>query len=488
MEIRQDARQVDAQARFVQAATLAVGLVATAVFAVNVLRVADGVDNQALRQEAGALDKGLDLVSELAAAEAVSVTVWDEAFRNTAPSPSQSWLKRNLGRAVFSEPWKERVALMEPGGGIAFESSRNGPPAPSEAGAILSATRPLLARLDESYAEARRSGEIDRRIGNGLVEGVYEAGFVRLNDRPVLVVAAPILPDVDDHDLPARPAILLNIRYLTDEFLAGVGEMAHLEGVRIAGAGAQSTRPVIGVDGSLVAFLAWDHTAPGSVVLSSMRPVLLASALVVLVMALSIGMLLRRQADALAAGERAALFAARHDAATGLANRRWFMEEGARVAATGGSVILIDCDYFKAINDTLGHAAGDAVLAAVAQRLAGLECLAFCARLGGDEFAALTPPYPADPEQLAMLLDEVADALMRPVLFEGRPIAVSVSIGAAPTGQDLAAALPRADAALYRAKRDGRGCWRMFDAGLDLAAGADEVAFAREERALARAA
>lgn len=477
-------------ARFVQAATLAVGLVAIAVFAVNVLRVADGVDAQALRQEAGALDKGLDLVSELAAAEAMSVAVWDEAFRNTFPSPSQSWLKRNLGRAVFSEPWQERVVLIDAEGGIAFDSSRNGPPAPSEAGAIQWAAKPLLNQLQESYSEARDSGEIDRKFGDGLVEGVYETGFVRLNDRPALIVAAPILPDVDDEDLPARPAILLDIRYLTDAFLAGVSEMAHLDGVRIAGPGAETRQPVMGADGTPVAFLSWEHVAPGSVVLSSMRPVLLASIFVVLMLALSVGHLLRRQANALAASERTALFAARHDAATGLANRRWFMEEGARLSSSGGAVILIDCDYFKAINDTLGHAAGDAVLVAVAERLSGLEQhLALSARLGGDEFAALTSPRHGDGAELAMVVDAVADALTRPVVFEGREIPVSVSIGAAPIAKNLVATLPHADAALYRAKRDGRGCWRVFDASVDLANDdIDEAALGRDPRALAQAA
>lgn len=171
----------------------------------------------------------------------------------------------------------------------------------------------------------------------------------------------------------------------------------------------------------------------------------------------------------------AQLFAETQDSATrdrltGCYNRRQMIEllDGElRRAARGHShvsVVMFDIDHFKDINDAHGHAAGDAVLAAVGRRLAEtLRQSDHRCRYGGDEFVIILPDTPA---QAAVL---VAEATRREiadlgVMTRGRPLPVSASIGVAcaDTGDtNPAAILERADGALYRAKQSGRNCVRV---------------------------
>jgi diguanylate cyclase (GGDEF)-like protein/PAS domain S-box-containing protein len=153
------------------------------------------------------------------------------------------------------------------------------------------------------------------------------------------------------------------------------------------------------------------------------------------------------------------------DALTGVANRRHFMElaevELARVQRfeQPAALLMLDLDHFKRVNDTHGHAAGDAVLAAFADTLRGaLRKIDHVGRLGGEEFAVLLPG--AEREAAVAFAERVRKAtLVRTVRAGESAIIVTVSIGvailrAADANPD--AALARADAALYRAKTSGR--------------------------------
>jgi len=162
------------------------------------------------------------------------------------------------------------------------------------------------------------------------------------------------------------------------------------------------------------------------------------------------------------------------DAMTGLPNRRAFDDallravEGA--ARSGGAVglLLVDVDHFKRINDTHGHAAGDEVLRQVATLIREEpRRVDLCARLGGEEFAIILAG--ASPEAAR----EFAERLRRKIaaaaiVFEGKAIAVTVSIGVAammPSDESADVALLRADAALYKAKDGGRNLVLLGDGG-----------------------
>ena len=152
-----------------------------------------------------------------------------------------------------------------------------------------------------------------------------------------------------------------------------------------------------------------------------------------------------------------------HDPLTGLPNRLLLGDRlAAALAREGGTaaLLLVDLDSFKAVNDTLGHAAGDELLVDVANRLgAHLQPGDTLARLGGDEFAVLLNGARADPAEAEQVAGHLHAALRRPVPVAGRQqwisASVGVAVGTAPvTGDQL---MREADVALYRAKAQGSG-------------------------------
>ncbi len=177
-----------------------------------------------------------------------------------------------------------------------------------------------------------------------------------------------------------------------------------------------------------------------------------------------------------------AAFLATHDALTGLPNRALFRDRLdqalARLHRAGGmvAVLYIDLDRFKAVNDTLGHGAGDQLLRQVAMRLsANLRETDTLARLGGDEFAViqLGDRHPADVEALA---GRFIAALAEPFDLDGHHVSIGGSIGVAVRHQpggaearasELGAMLQEADLALYQAKAEGRGAYRFFEAAMN---------------------
>ena len=170
---------------------------------------------------------------------------------------------------------------------------------------------------------------------------------------------------------------------------------------------------------------------------------------------------------------------ATHDPLTGLPNRTLFndrLEHAlARRARVGGyvAVMVVDLDGFKNVNDSLGHLTGDALLIAVADRFdAHLRDFDTIARLGGDEFAILVDDLDA-PDQAGRVAQRVLDALVSPLQLRDRTVAIGASIGIALADRADTKAdrlLSHADAAMYRAKREGKGCYRVFEAAMHTAA------------------
>jgi diguanylate cyclase (GGDEF)-like protein len=168
---------------------------------------------------------------------------------------------------------------------------------------------------------------------------------------------------------------------------------------------------------------------------------------------------------------------ARHDALTDLPNRTLFAEEMAMAESRIRrgemmAVVCFDLDHFKVINDTLGHAVGDALLQEVAARVNHAKREHECAaRLGGDEFAILAGPLKS-PSDAAALAERLIETIGKPMEIEGHRVIIGTSVGIAVApgdGEDGETLMKNADMALYRAKSDGRGSYRFFEKGMDAA-------------------
>jgi len=175
------------------------------------------------------------------------------------------------------------------------------------------------------------------------------------------------------------------------------------------------------------------------------------------------------------ANEARILSQAREDALTGLANRAALMEQlehfaGDRRERSGsGAFILLDLDYFKEINDSLGHIAGDELLNEIAHRLReSVRDGDLVARLGGDEFAILLRDMRRE-EDIETVAETLLARIREPFMLHGRALNPSMSIGIAlrPAGGASVEELYRnADSALYHAKATGRNTWSLFNADL----------------------
>jgi diguanylate cyclase (GGDEF)-like protein len=167
---------------------------------------------------------------------------------------------------------------------------------------------------------------------------------------------------------------------------------------------------------------------------------------------------------------------AQMDTLTSLANRRAFVERlnDAFVACRSGArpfaVLYFDLDHFKDVNDTLGHPVGDALLQQVAARVtSAIRNTDVAARFGGDEFAILQADA-ADLTAAGALAGKVGELLAKPYFIDGNEVHISASIGISHYTPDVVgsdAMLIQADLALYRAKEDGRNCFRFHSVDLD---------------------
>src|SRR6185312_8213907 len=164
-----------------------------------------------------------------------------------------------------------------------------------------------------------------------------------------------------------------------------------------------------------------------------------------------------------------------HDLLTSLPNRAAFTAcidatiEAAARDSTSFALMCLDLDRFKEVNDVYGHAAGDEMLRQLAKRLQAAVGGAFVARLGGDEFVIIATDgeQPAAAEATA---DRLVAAVKEPFVIDSHSIGIGLSIGVAMfagDGADSESLVANADVALDRAKAEGRGGVRLFEAGMD---------------------
>lgn len=290
--------------------------------------------------------------------------------------------------------------------------------------------------------------------------------LIAVDGMPVLFAVSGIHA-VADREIPAdRGHVLVLGRLVDRSSLKDIAETFLLPNLSYEPAFGHTTEGpgrlrLMSQDGTMGDSLVWDPILPGDEIIKAVGPGLLLVFAAYLVLTAVVLVFARRAVRLISVNEEKAL----HDPLTGLPNRLLLLDrmkrllEPKRGEDAMAAVFYLDLDGFKEVNDSAGHAAGDAVLVGVARRLRE-----FCraedtvARLGGDEFVMVIP---TNDRQLAEARAEaVLGALSSPYHYNGRPLVIGVSIGVALApehGLDVAALLHKADAALYAAKQGGKG-------------------------------
>lgn len=303
------------------------------------------------------------------------------------------------------------------------------------------------------------------------------AGIVRLETKPTRQGAATRLQ-------PDEPLYLVGIRYLDGNLLDDISREQGLSGARFArSADADDDEIAFQIDATATAdpigFIVWNPDLPGSRVIKRLVPALSIAALVLTAIVCALFARLSRTMIELRASETQARHLALHDVLTGLPNRALFASRLDAALLDGASdrfstfVVLVDLDYFKAVNDTHGHAAGDELICLAAARMAALiDPDATLARLGGDEFALVVRKAQGEMDIGSDIGDSIVRSLRQPFHLCGGTVEAKVgcSVGIATdsgAGNDRDELMRRADVALYEAKAKGRGRWLSFSHEMD---------------------
>ncbi len=179
------------------------------------------------------------------------------------------------------------------------------------------------------------------------------------------------------------------------------------------------------------------------------------------------------------AAEKRVEFLAHHDVLTELPNRLLVRDRFSQAAAYADredkkvALVFFDLDHFKAINDSLGHSVGDALLIEISSRLKGIvRSIDTISRQGGDEFLIVLSNL-SDAELIPSILAKYKKKLQEPFYIDGNELPISMSIGVAlypDDGRDFDTLLKKADMAMYRAKDAGRNTYRFFDEQMNVEA------------------
>ena len=433
---------------------------------------AAGVDERAQRRETDLAHHAIAGQLEQIPHEQESSTIWDDSIQHVKTAYDADWIDNNLGiwmqrffgfdETVILDQHNQPVYLMADGkrlppGGVTPQ---------------LSDLQPLIAELRRKIA----AGGIDAYEAGTATTAPRAADLVTIDGTPALVSIVPIISDTGTRRQDRGSEFLHIAIVRLDSAYANrlsaqyfIPEIAFTE--LTSTDAARATLPLTNAAGRFVTFFEWHKASPGSAMLGQTIPAIIGTFALAGLIALLLLLQLRRKTRALDAGRADAEYKALHDPLTNLPNRASFELALARALAQRPSpdrrisVLMLDLDRFKQINDTLGHAAGDDLIEAVGQRLRQFARPAdTIARLGGDEFALLHIHLPGNEPQL--FSQRIIDAIGKPFDVRGSEAFVGVSVGIATSDGDEADSrelLRRADIALYEAKTTGRNRAVVFE-------------------------
>lgn len=433
------------------------------------------------RQARTALHSMEASVDELALQQE-TVAIWDDAAMHLAASQRDaSWVHNNIGGWLHNIFAHDEVFILD-GADRPIYASVDGHTASMERYELLASD---LETLTHEVRVPRRGhiGIHDREGGHALnprstvrttTRPTHDSHIILVGGRPAAASAMLMQPSTPNYVQPASQwPILISIRYLDRGFLKELSARQLIASPRFSPKRERhSGEHAVALQtewGETIGYLIWRPELPGTRIMRNLVPLNLIILLGFAVFLAFLGRRLSKAVNELSAAEAASAHLAYNDSLTNLANRAGFQRKLDEQIANGPphvgfALVLLDVDEFKVINDTLGHDAGDAVLIAFADRLAGsVRPGDLVARLGGDEFALILMEMHGD--QLETYSQHLLERLREPLEHRGQRIHGRASIGASVcnTSSEAREMLKHADLALYEAKASGGGSFRIYD-------------------------
>lgn len=383
-------------------------------------------------------------------------TIWDEAIAKLDNEFDLEWTERNIGSSLIGTSRTRFAAVLDSDDRLIYsktaESVETRPFFKQGSDFIANEARSLVAKVRVIEARERKPGIPEpitfskiEVLGNdavlltaSLFQSDFKVATLRNPRAPVLISAIPIAGSLQT---------FLGDRFLLNDAIIGPSSTVSDDRA--------SAEIAVGPNGE-AQVLSWRPLTPAGDLLRQFLPLAAALTIIFIAGAIFAIRISRRAIGRLVEAEQAMRHAATHDFLTGLANRSLVATEFERLSREGALVVAcLDLDGFKAVNDSHGHAAGDALLKLVAERLRD-ECregdVVF--RLGGDEFAILMPDLSSIDAEIAC--KQLAERLAKPYAISGQKVTIGASFGLSEvSGRDVSCeeALRRADLALYRAKK-----------------------------------
>jgi len=437
-----------------------------------------------------------------------------------SPDPDRKWLDENVGFPLFDLYKAHETYILDGADQPIYASVERREISPGAFDRIApSAKRFIELARGEAKRPSGRSNLNERLPGSppapmvipnppGLLDeptvifpavrttprAAHATDLVRIGDRIAIISVMQMarLPGGNRSGAGDRTPVLINLRYLDQPFLTDAGHENYLPGGRLSDSPearkGEASALLTNSDGEPLTTFFWTAQLGGSMVINSLLApaagVFAVIVLLIFLMSLHMRRLMKRDDEhlieleqahrELQAKEAQAHHLAYHDVLTGLPNRALFNDNAdqAVIRARHGepmAILLLDLDRFKTVNDRFGHLAGDELIRQVGRRLSQvLDRPKAVARLGGDEFAILLQQE--DLAGMENTLDRILTDLQRPYDLLGNQAHVGVSIGVAMApeyGCDRTDLMRKADIALYRAKEEGRNCYRFFTRSMD---------------------
>ncbi|PHP66585.1 hypothetical protein CSC94_12935 [Zhengella mangrovi] len=455
---------------YMAAFAIVFGFVAATIFVVDL--ASREADRFSLESQVRMVRLEFERARDLALREQAEISNWDKAVDALVkkPTPDAAFVRDEMAGWIGEDFGFSRIAVVTPRGDL-DTLIRDNQVLPDARGSLmvdenLDLLHEALTLFTMRRVRAGKGWYVPDEPGK-TSPAIHASAWRMIDGIPGLVTAQVITPEQADLAIrDGQVRVLMAFKPLTAPVLAAVSRRLDVADAQVLplGAGAMAwpnTALADDVRPDSLAF-AWRPHAPRPAIIANTAP---AAVVLLVFIAVTTGFLVRRHAAtvrALADSESRNRFLAEHDPLTGLANRACL---DARVAALIGedktfAIACIDLDRFKAINDTRGHEAGDAVLCEVARRFADcVEPNGYVARIGGDEFIAVITAG-TSPEELAWMGDMLVDRACDPIAYGGETLRIGASVGVAvfpDHGRSRRDLVATADAALYRAKDSGRG-------------------------------